>query len=155
MGAFEQDGLGGLIDLGFGASHDTGQSDGLTGVGNDEHVLIEFGWGLVEGEDLLAGLSASDDDPVFVEPVDVKRVQGLTHFHQDIVGDVNHVADGPLADGFESFLHPVGRFSDLDLFDHPGGIPCAEVGLIVLDGGDVVDGFGGFGKIDVGQFEGR
>ena len=43
----------------------------------------------IKGGELFAGLSVSNDDSPFRQQVAVERMQGLTEFQHDVVGQVN------------------------------------------------------------------
>ena len=60
-------------------------------------------------------------------------MEGNTHFHHHIVGDVNQIGYGTDADSGKRFLHPFRRIADLDATDDAGGIDGTEIRIVHRD----------------------
>ena len=132
--ALEQQASGILIHPGVCTAHDASQADGLLRIADDQVVGVQGKLFLVQGDDLLAIVSAADINRTAADLVQVKGVHGLTHFQQGVVGDIHHIADGAQAAQSQMALHPAGRLAHADVADIVCHIARAQVGRFHLDG---------------------
>ena len=67
---------------------------------------MECPFNAVEGDDLLAFLSSSDNDFSAADLVSVKCVERLADFEKNEVGDVHDIVDRLQSDGEQFLLEP-------------------------------------------------
>jgi hypothetical protein len=153
-GHLEDDIGGGGVDLAVVAADDAGEGLRALGVRDDEVGVAEGVLAGVEGLDLLAGGGEADDESSAGEFLVVEHMAGVAQFEGDVVGDIDNIVDGALADGFEGSAEPVGAGADLDAADEPGGEERAAVGDAVVQVQVVAQGPAGAGQVDGGEAEG-
>ncbi len=120
--------------LGIKAAHHAGQRNGAQlGSGDNGHVGSERALLAIERGELLALFSGADNDVRLAVCVlqlgQVEGVKRLAEQEQDVVGNVDDVVDGALADGGKAFHHPVGAGAHLAAADDASGIARAT-GLV-------------------------
>ena len=79
---------------------------------------------------MFALFGTADDDLAALDVPEVKGVHGLAGLQKDEVCDVHDVVDGAHAGALDAAFHPVGRFLDPEVFDHPSHIAGAEVEVL-------------------------
>ena len=52
-------------------------------------------------------------------------MQRLSHFHQNVVRDVDEIVDGTQSDVTQAVAHPVGRRLDFNVVDYRSGVSAA------------------------------
>ena len=91
---------------------------------------------LVEGDEGLAlGPAPADEQAPARQAVEVVGVVGLAQLEHDVVGDVDHVADGPHPGHGEAPGQPGGRRADGDPGDGGAGEAGRQVGGLDRHGG--------------------
>ena len=125
------------VDLGGQPAHDPRDGHRPGRVGYHEHVLVEAAGGLVDGDHDLPRPPAANDDLMALQLVVIETVQRLGVFHQDVVGHVDHVVDGPQPGGLEPLDEPRRARAYLHALDDPGGVARAQVGRLDDDLGQV------------------
>ena len=145
-GALEQHIAGLGTDRGLRTAHDAGQRDGAPGIGDHQGVRAQGRFLAVEqGNTLAFGRHAHAD--LAVELGEIKPVHRLTQLEQDIVGHVDHRADGADPAAAQALLHPPRRRrARIDVADHAAHIARAGCrGLemhrqgLVMEGCDRLD----------------
>ena len=98
-----------LPHLRGGAAHDSGQADGVIGIGDHQHSAVERAPLVVQGLELLAVPGAAHHDRPVRNRVGVVRMHRLAQLVHHVVGDVHHRADRPHPGGQQAALHPRWR----------------------------------------------
>jgi len=80
-------------------------------------------------------------------------MQRLSQLHEDIVGDVHQIVDGPQPDRFQPRTQPRGRRADPDVPDDSGSISGTSLGIVDSHGTDIVNGRSSLGKGNLGIAE--
>ena len=62
-------------------------------------------------------------------------MQGLSALHEDVVGHIDDVGDGPDAHGMQTVAQGCGAGADLDSRQHAAAVAGAELRVGNLDGG--------------------
>ena len=115
-----------VYDLGVLATHDTGKTDGLLSIGNDQHAGSQLSTVAIQSDQSFTLHSFTDDDLLGGNIAIVKGMHGLTVFQHDIVGDIDDVVNGADTVGTESLAEPLGGGGDLHIANHTGGVAVAE-----------------------------
>ncbi len=129
VGRFEEASGGGFTDFSRLAAHDSGEGDGVVGIGDDHVVGLEFVGCAVEGRELFSGFCLADDDSLTSEGIEIEGVERLPDFEHDIVGEVNEERDRSLTDLAKSSLEPFGAGAVVEILENPSGITSAGSGL--------------------------
>src|SRR5215471_3936111 len=95
-GRLDQDVACLLGDHGIEATHNTGEADGLTCIGNHQVFGGELAFDAVKGLQRLTSASAADNYPAPLQQIEIKYVRRFTHFPKHIVGGVDGIGDCPL-----------------------------------------------------------
>ena len=106
--ALQQHGCRRVADPRVLAAHDSGKSQRLRGVGDEQKVVVEIEHLLVEQRELLTGPREAHDDRSLEQTV-VVRVQRLAELEHHVIGDVDDRGDRANPAAFEALLHPFGR----------------------------------------------
>ena len=107
VGGLEEDLLRARGDLRRRPSHDAGDRLRFAlGIADDEIAPVEDPFDAVERRHPLTVVREAHDDPTPAEPSDVEGVQRLVPLEQDVVGDVDDVADGPHPRLHEALAQP-------------------------------------------------
>ena len=141
-GEFKEDARRVFVDLGVETAHDSGDGDGVFPVGDDDILLIQGIFFVIDGVDGLAVVRASDEDCVGFEFVSVEGVHGVAEFKAYEVGDIDDVVDASSAARFDGAPQPCGAWSNFDAVGED-----AEVSRAIVGGFEGDDGGGG----DVGE----
>ena len=96
------------VDLGRCATHHTGNTNRAGIVGDEQVFNAQSSFDFVESRDLFARLRPPNGDSAR-ELVEVVTVGGLTHFHHDVVGNVDWKRNGPYAHQRQALDHPLRR----------------------------------------------
>ena len=127
---------GGFRNFGFQPAHDTTDSNGPGLIADHEGILIQYALDSIQGGEFFALFCPTDDDFDLV-PADIassgqkfviiERVQRLTPFEHDIVGDVHQIVNRALAHQLQAMLHPERCGLHLHIPDDGGRVPMTEV----------------------------
>ena len=82
----------------------------------------------------IESLRSANDDAMFMQAIEIKRVQRLAHFEKDEIGDIDDVVDGAQADRFESARKPLRTGRDFTITNDSGGVGGAKIGRVIRDG---------------------
>ena len=103
VGALKRHARGFFAHLAVGASHDTRDRDGSCCIGdNDIFPAQKLALLIVERGDLFAFAGLADDELCALELIEVEGVERLTTFEEHVIGHIDEVVDGSLADGLEA-----------------------------------------------------
>ena len=127
LGGLEEHLLCVLRNLAVLAPHDAGQAYGLLLIADQQIARIQHALLPVQGHQLLSLGRKADYDGRALQGVQVEGMHGLADFHQHVVGDVHHGADGIVAHGDEPALHPQGRLLVLHVVYIMAQVPGAHV----------------------------
>ena len=159
---FQQNVAGSVVDFGLCAAHHTGDGDGASRVGDQQHRTVQLARLSIQCCHLFAGAGATYSDcrfgrsRPFHQQVVVKGVEGLAHLQHHIIGDVHDIADGAHPGLAQPLLHPQGRRADGHVPDEGGGVAVTEGRVFNFHGGVVGGGVVAVGLPFVrGQMEGR
>jgi hypothetical protein len=119
-GHFEEDVSGGGGDFGIVTAHDAGEAVGAVHVGDDDFIGLEGAFLVIEGGEGFAVVGEADVEGVASEAVSIEGVAWVAEGGGDVVGDIDDVIDGALADGFEGGGEPGGAGCDGDVGDEAG-----------------------------------
>ncbi|MND91687.1 hypothetical protein D3C80_838220 [compost metagenome] len=117
-------------------AHDAAQADrplarrvGDDAVGRRRGVRLAVQGDQVLGRALGAPAAAHDDLPArqLGQVIDVQRPRAVVG---NQVGDVDEAVDGAQADGGQTMLQPVRRWTVLHAADHPSGEDRAQIGVV-------------------------
>ena len=132
-GAFEQHVGARRFHLAVGPAHDAGQGHGLLGVADEQVARGKYALLAVEGDDPFALGGVSHLDRIAGELVPVEGVQGLAELEQHVVGGVDDVGDGALADGEQPPADAVRGRADRDARDQLGAVDRTLLGVFDVD----------------------
>ena len=133
IGAFENDGSGGVRNGAVAAADDSGDGDGAGGIGNDQVRRCEVVLFFVERDDFFAVAGRAGEDGVAGELVAIERVHGLREFGHDVVREIDDVVDRIQADRGQAVLQPERRGLDGDVFENQGAVTRAEREIFDFD----------------------
>ena len=105
---FQQHVGGGCRDLAVRSAHNAADPNRLRRVRDQQVVGGQFPVHPVQGGELLALSRAPDHHVVVGDRVQVKGVQRLVEFQHHVVGDVDHVVDGPQPGPVQPFRNQIG-----------------------------------------------
>ena len=149
-GTLEEDRGGLLGDARAKAAEDSGDTHLLLGVADHQVGGVELALHLVEGDEFGILGGRAHHDFVTGNLIAVEAVQGLTHGHEYVVGDVDNIVDGAQTDGGEAVAEPFGALFDGHALD--GASAVADTALLVKD----LDVHAlGFGTVDTVALHGR
>ena len=85
----------------------------------------------VQGGETFRSFGLPNNDAMFLQLVVVESMQRVSHFQQNVVGDVDNIINGSLSNSLQARLEPVRRFSNSE----PGENPCciARAQFAILD----------------------
>ncbi len=95
IGALDQDPRGAGFDFGVQSTHDAAYRHRFLPVADHEHLVGQAALFAVQGHKLFACPGGSNHDPLFGQVVEVESVQGLPGLHQNEIGNIHDVVDGP------------------------------------------------------------
>ncbi len=132
--------IGGFIaDCGAQAPHDSGETDGAAVVCNDQRIVVDGNFLFVEQRQLLA-LPGQPRPNGTRYPCRVIRVQWLTQFEHDVIGDIDDRRDTAQPGSAQAFQHPQrGCRRRIDVTDKAARKTRATFGQRNLDGHRVFD----------------
>jgi hypothetical protein len=138
---FQQHAPGGGADLRLLAAHDARQRQRLLAGGDEGVAGLEHPIAAVQGAQHLSGAGAAHDDAPARHQLEVESVQRLALVEQQVVGDVDHRAQRPLAVQVQPPRHPQRRRpGGVQPLDHPGDVHRAAFGVLHLDRGEARGG---------------
>ena len=152
LGALKQQLGRGALDLAVQSAHDTCQCDRLGAVADDEVVGRQGEFLLIERCDLLAVLSAADEDLAAIQRVHVKGMHRLADLQHDIVGDIDYIVDAAQAAQGQLTAHPARGLARCDVAHIVADVARAEILRLNADG-EARLGVSADGVVGGGHFE--
>ena len=107
-------------NLGQQTAHNTAKTGSLFSVTDGNHSGGQLTLLAIEGNELFAFFCTAHDQSVACNLVGIISMHRLAQLQHNIVGNVNHVADGAHAASTQTALHPFGRRHDFDILQHAG-----------------------------------
>ena len=111
---------------------DTRERQRAACVGDDQGLGRHFVSIAVEGTYLFPGPPPADDYLRVLELVKIEGVQGLAHFHHDVVGHIDNIVDGVDSYRLQGALQPHRRRGHADTAHQPAHVTRAVVRVIDL-----------------------
>src|SRR5262249_50429929 len=122
---FDQDVLGLLRDHGVEPAHDSRESDGPVGVGDDQVLRIKFAIYPVESFERFSRTGATDDDLSTFEQIEIESMCGMSHFPERVVGSVGGIVDSALIHAGEAFNDCIWRRLNAHAANNARGVASA------------------------------
>ena len=159
IGALDQHVHRPLVDFGVLAAHNAGQGDAFLRIGDEQHFARQIAFLPVQRGELLAFLSATDNDrrqvilpghcrrdtggTLFGDQMIVECVQRLPGLEHDVVRHVHHIADAAHANFLQCRAQPIGARPNLDATNDPRCVTRAKLGVTNSNGDIMINGSAG------------
>ena len=121
-------------DLGIRAAHDAGQADRAIGIANAQIRFCQFAILAVKGYQPFPSFGAAHDNLPVLEFVIIKRMQWLSDFVKNIIGNIDDIGNGPDANGLQAAAEFQRRGGDGHVGYDAARIQPAEIGIVNTEG---------------------
>ena len=132
VGTLQEDACGVGSDAALLAAKNARNAHALLFIAYHKVATVQLALYAVEGDEGGVLRQGAHHHVVAGNHVGIEGVEGLAHFHEHEVGDVDHVVDGTDAHGAELVLQPVRRVGHMDILQGDACVSGAEFRL--LDG---------------------